>query len=62
MVITFKSYYLQEMKRRTRKKRNKTVCNKCFNKRWAPWSVHGFGGYEIANSPGQMGIADAAGE
>lgn len=50
------------MKRRTRKKRNKTVCNKCFNKRWAPWSVHGFGGYEIANSPGQMGIADAAGE
>jgi hypothetical protein len=62
MVTTFKTYYLQEQKRKARKKRNKAVCKKCFQHAWAPWSYGGFGGYAIADAPGQSGIADAAGE
>ena len=50
------------MQRRTRKKHSKTVCNKCFKNKWAAWSTHGFGGYAIADAPGQAGIADGSGE
>lgn len=57
-VITFKRYYLMEMKRRQRKKHHKTTCNKCFQHHWAPWSVHGFGGYEITGNT-DAGVAGA---